>query len=115
MGDVVPLKKPDYLQAFADEFCAAKRPYQRIAALKRYGTRRRFEQLIPIITLEDALDWGDGWEKSYAELRRVYYQHVEELQAQFLYAKVDLACEQAERLIERIALQDEIKRLRALI
>ena len=66
------------------------------------------EPLLKIRTVREALSYGDAW--------REYAMRMEdEYQWQLLMLKTDLTIEGAQRLIERIALQDEIKRLRGLI
>ena len=89
------------LSAFTQEILAAKTPYQRIAAIKREGARRRYAGLITIRTVEEALEWGDSWRAAYHEL---YAQAIREstiLQDRVLDLETDLQIERCSRLLEK--------------
>lgn len=115
MGEVVELKKPDTLQALKDEFSAAKSPYQRVAALNRYGARHRFSQLAPIASVETGLQYGDDWQQAYHALRQSAHFEIRELQDQLMWAQVDLTLESGHRLLERIEYEKELAHLRSLL
>ena len=68
--------------------------------------------VIPIRSQSEALEWGDSWERAYRALYRSVDEETRRLQHQILMLEVRITIERAERSLERIELQDEIKRLR---
>lgn len=83
-------KPSESLKAFAEEFRRAKSPYQRVAALKRYAARKRFESLVRIRTLEEALDWGDSWKAACSDVRRDAERQIQRLQTELIYLRAEL-------------------------
>ena len=90
-----------------------------ISAKERARIERRERELaagnVEIRTRHDALQWGGEWQAAYLELERNVRKVVDEYEHRLLMLRSDLLAEQCHRLIERIELQDEIKRLRGLI
>ena len=97
-----PLPRPsESLSPFIQEILKAKTPYQRVAALKREGARRRHAALVPIRTIEEALEWGDSWRAAYHELRAQAILETSQLQDRVLDLATDLQIEQCRRLLEK--------------
>ena len=78
------------MTALHREFSAAGKPYKRIIAIRRYAARRRYESLVPIRTLDDALDWGDSWMRAYAELLADARRQADALQERILMLETEL-------------------------
>lgn len=93
-------------EAFKKEFSEARTPYRRVAAIKRFATRKRFEALIPIRTIEEALDWGDSWERAYRELLTAARKETSAMQDRILLLETELLIEQCERQLERLGAPD---------
>ena len=84
-------------------------------ARKAHHSRQIAGGKIAIYSREGALKWGDGWKDAYTALYQARHWEIRELQDELLFAQVDLTIERGERLLERIAFEDEIKRLRGMI
>ena len=83
------------------ELLKAKTPYQRVVALKREAARRRYASLIPIRTVDEALEWGDGWRIAYQELYLQMLKDTGALQDRILDLQVDLQVALCSRLLEK--------------
>ena len=63
---------------------------------------------VELRTKQQLLDWGDGWMRAYYDLERLR-EH------ELLMARTDFNIESAQNLLQRMALEDEIKRLKKLL
>lgn len=91
-----------------------RRDRERLIAERNRAKQMARMGLVPIRSMQQALTWGEGWMKAHDAQLRLHAQEVDALKWELLLLRSDLICEQAERLIERIAFEDEIKRLRGL-
>lgn len=71
--------------------------------------------VIPIHSKRDAIEWGERWMETHRRLYANCQRVIDEYEHRLLMARTDLLLEQCERLLERIAHEDEIKRFRAML